>query len=304
MAAPNEPRAELDFASYVKRQKTRAPGAAGGTTERPVPYAFEGDVKVTRTLGRIKPVELAAAATVRMWKALKKNELLGSAIKVSERQFPRIHALGKQAAETLGIPVPQIYTAPNLASLNAHTFGTNDDSFIVIHSAMADWMSDEELAFVIGHECGHIQNNHVVFGTALYYLRTAAGLFLAWIAAPAIVALNAWSRNAELTCDRAGLMVVKDLKIATRVFLKFAIGSRTLFEQVNVDEYLEQLGEGRVGVGRFAEMLVTHPYVPKRIAAMRVFEKTRVYRKAIGVGDDGTTMDECDKQVAELVKVA
>lgn len=299
-----ESRVDLDFAGYVKRQKGLGPAAATASESRSIPYAFGDDVRVTRTLGRIKPVELATAATVRMWKSLKKNELLGVCIRVSERQFPRFHRLGKQASESLGIAMPQIYVQPSLASLNAHTYGTNDDAFIVVNSAMADYMTDEEILFVIGHECGHIQNNHVVYGTALHYLRTAAMLLLQWVAAPAVVALNSWSRYAEITCDRAGLLVVKDAKVATRVFLKLAVGSRSLFEEIDVDEYLEQLPDGREGAGRFAELLATHPYVPKRIAALRVFEKTEMFRKATGAGDGGLTIEECDRQVNDLIKIA
>ncbi|MCC7535064.1 MAG: M48 family metallopeptidase [Deltaproteobacteria bacterium] len=297
-----EPRVDLDFAAYVKRQKEHGPAPATATEARPIPYAFVDDVRVTRALGRVKPVELAAAATVRMWKSLKKNELLGMCIRVSERQFPRFYRLGKQASDVLGIAMPQIYVAPSLASLNAHTFGTNDDAFIVVNSAMADYMTDEEILFVIGHECGHIQNNHVVYGTALHYLRTAAMLLLQWVAAPAVVALNSWSRYAEITCDRAGLLVVKDSKIATRVFLKLAVGSRSLFDEIDVDEYLDQLGDAREGAGRFAELLATHPYVPKRIAALRVFEKTEMFQKAVG-RSGGLTMDECDREVDELIRI-
>lgn len=300
----SESRVDLDFSAYVKRQKDLGPAAATATPSRQVPYAFGDDVRVTRALGRVKPVELAAAATVRMWKSLKKNELLGMCIRVSERQFPRFHGLTKQASEALGIETPQVYVAPSLASLNAHTFGTNDDAFIVVNSAMADYMTDEEILFVIGHECGHIQNNHVVYGTALHYLRTAAMLLLQWVAAPAVVALNSWSRYAEITCDRAGLLVVKDAKIATRVFLKLAVGSRSLFEEMDVDAYLEQLPDAREGAGRFAELLATHPYVPKRIAALRVFEKTEMFRQAAGCGAGGLTIDECDREVNELIKIA
>ena len=54
--------------------------------------------------------------------------------------------------------------------LNAGTYGTNEESFIVVHSALVDAYTDEELRFVIGHECGHIHNSHVVYLTTLHFL--------------------------------------------------------------------------------------------------------------------------------------
>ena len=49
----------------------------------------------------------------------------------------------------------------------AHTFGTEDDAYIVLNGMLVDHLNENELMSVIGHECGHIQNNHVVFSTAL-----------------------------------------------------------------------------------------------------------------------------------------
>lgn len=43
--------------------------------------------------------------------------------------------------------------------------------------------------------------------------------------------------------------------------------------------------------------------MPKRVMAMREFAKTALYRKAAGLGDDGITMEECDKRVSEIIQV-
>ena len=98
--------------------------------------------------------------------------------------------------------------------LNAATYGTNDDAFVLVHSALVDHMSDAELLNVIGHECGHIHNNHVVYLTAMHYLTHLAGLFAKSLSMPAMLGLRAWSRRAEITCDRAGALCAKDVDVA------------------------------------------------------------------------------------------
>ncbi|PWA98774.1 peptidase family M48 family protein [Artemisia annua] len=49
-----------------------------------------------------------------------------------------------------------------------------------------------------------------------------------------------WLRAAELTCDRAALLVVQDPKVVISVLMKLAGGSPSLADQLNVDAFLEQ----------------------------------------------------------------
>ena len=288
---------DFDFQRYIERRRR-----ATGTGDSGEGYAFSGDLAVLRTMRKIKPVEIAVSSTVRLWKNVEKNNLLGGAVRVSDKQFPKIHALTQICATRLGIQMPTVYVLPALDQLNAMTFGTDDDAFILINSATIDHMSEDELLFIIGHECGHIQNNHVVYKTALYYLTRMAGAFVAWIVAPAVVALNGWSRRAEITCDRAGMLCAQSLDAGTRALVKFAVGSQKLYDQVNIEEYLSQLDGAREGIGRYSELLLTHPYVPKRVEALRLFAQCEVYLRAIGEGG-GLPKSEVDRRVADLVAV-
>ncbi len=289
--------ATYDFAAYVADKK-KADQAVD-----PHGYAYSGDLRVLETMKALGPIELAVASVVRLWKSLMKNELLGSAVKVTPAQFPRIDAIGRDCAKMLGIDPPQIYVVQSLGSLNAMTYGTNEDAYVLLHSAVVDHMDDVELRFIVGHECGHIQNNHVVYSTALHYLTNVAGVLVRGIGTPAILALKAWSRRAELTCDRAGLLCCRDLGAATRALVKFAVGSQKLYEQVDVEEYLKQLAEGKDGVGKFAELFRTHPYLPKRVQALRWFGDSEPYRRLAGMGEGGTSKEDLDAKVGELVSV-
>ncbi len=291
---------ELDFKAYVQAKKARRATEKDGRDDAHA-YAYVSDRNTRVAFDTIKPVELAVGHAVRLMRGIGKNELLGTSVKVGPDQFPRVRNLGLRCAETLGITEPTIYIRNN-PTLNAMTYGTNDDAFIVIHSALVDHFSDEELLSVIGHECGHIHNDHVVYLTALHYLRTIASVFSRWIVAPAMLALSGWSRRAEVTCDRAGLLCSQDLEVSTRALAKLALGSNKLYEELNLEACLDQYDEGQDGIGRFTEMTANHPWLPKRVRALRQFAESQLYRKHIG-DDGGLTMDDVDERVHALIKV-
>jgi Zn-dependent protease with chaperone function len=311
-----QPQIDLSFSRYVAARK----GEASTRSREGAAYAYGGDIKVRAALDRIKPVTLAVEATVRLWQSVEKSRMLGTAVKVTDKQFPRVYALAVRCADVLRIAQPTIYVSPNIGSLNAHTFGTADDPYIVINAALIDHLSEQELLDVIGHECGHIQNNHVVYMTTLHFLKHAANLFLRWSVKPAVLALNAWARRAEITCDRAALICTRDLDVSIACLVKLALGSRKLYSDINVEEYLRQLEETSRSVGRFDELMHTHPYLPKRVAALRLFAETAYYKSVVatpgnggkaarggGVGaagePPGLSKEECDARVAEILAV-
>ena len=289
----------LDFDGYVARKKGERAGGGVETTGHEYTYTFDRQSRVA--FENTKPVAMAVEASVRLFKTVGTHQLLGSAVKVSERQFPRIDALVRQCSDTLQIAKPTVYIM-NDPRPNAATYGTNDDSFIMVHSALVDHYSDEELMTVIGHECGHIHNSHVVYLTALHYLTRMAGVFVRWAVEPALIALRAWSRRAEITCDRAGMLCGKDAATAQKALTKLALGSQKLYDEFNIDAFLEQYDEGKDGIGKYMEVFATHPWLPKRVLAMRVFAESELYRKAASVGTGGLTMPEVDDRVRALLK--
>jgi Zn-dependent protease with chaperone function len=289
----------LDFESFVARKRAGRAGARTETSERDYTYTFDRQSRIA--FENTRPVALAVEAAVRLFKQMGQHQLLGHAVKVSDRQFPRIHGITKTACDALQITTPQVFVV-NSPVFNAGTLGTNEESFIIVHSSLVDQYSDDELLTVIGHECGHIHNSHVAYLTALHYLTYMAGMFLPWILQPALVALRTWSRRAEITCDRAGMLVARNQQAAERAITKLAVGSRKLYEEFNLEAFLEQHEEASQGIGKYMEVFATHPWLPKRVLAMRVFGESQLYHKAIGRPADGLTMSEVDSRVAALLK--
>jgi Zn-dependent protease with chaperone function len=295
---------QLDFRRFIETRQGPLPGTQDQPAEedRAHAYAYASDRATRMAFAKLKPVELAVTQAVRLFKAVGKNQLLGNAVRVGPNQFPRIHKLALQCADTLGITPPTVYIT-NSPIMNAMTFGTNDDSFIIVHSGLVDYFTDEELLSVIGHEAGHIHNSHVVYLTALHYLRHMASIFLKWIVVPAELALAGWLRRAEITCDRAGLLCCKDVEVSRRALAKLALGSRKLGDEFNVDAFAEQYEDAKDGVGRYAEMTASHPWISKRLKALKVFGESELYRRNCGLGEGGLTMEEVDTKVHDVIKV-
>lgn len=287
----------LDFRAYVDAKEAQT--NQDNTVERA--YAYVSDRNTRATFDKVKPVELAVSSAVRLMRQIGRSELLGTAVKVGPRQFPRVHEIATHCADTLGIAPPALYIRNN-PTINAMTYGTNDDAFVLIHSALVDHFSDEELLTVIGHECGHIHNDHVVYLTAMHYLKTMAGAVVRWAVAPAMLALSGWSRRAEITCDRAGLLCSRDVEVSTRALAKLALGSTKLYDEFNLDAYIDQYEEGLEGIGRIKEIMASHPWLPKRVKALRVFAGSQLYRHHIGESG-GADMETVDADVHAIIKV-
>jgi Zn-dependent protease with chaperone function len=49
-----------------------------------------------------------------------------------------------------------------------------------------------------------------------------------------------WLRSAELTCDRAALVVAQDHKVVISTLMKLAGGSPSLSQRLNVDAFIKQ----------------------------------------------------------------
>jgi Zn-dependent protease with chaperone function len=157
-------------------------------------------------------------------------QFLGSAIRVDERQFPRIHRLYTEAGTTLDVrELPELFVINN-PLWNAVTIGM-DKPFIVLNSALLQGLDDEETRFVLGHELGHAQSGHALYQSLLLWLMRLSGA-LNWMPIGAlglraiIAALHEWSRKAELSGDRAGLLAVQDPAVALRVQMKLASGGQ------------------------------------------------------------------------------
>lgn len=239
--------------------------------------------------------------------------VLGSAVRADERQFARVHRLLVDVATTLDVPdLPEIYVA-NDPTTNAVTIGM-DKPFIVLNSGLVELLDDDELAFVIAHELGHVMSGHAVYQTLLQRLLQ---LSLGLAAVPLgglgirviIAALLEWSRKAELSADRAGLLGVQDPAVALRVHMQLASGGHV--GDLDPTSFLAQ-GAEYVGAGDLRDSVLkllllesrTHPFAVVRAAELRGWVDSGEYTRVLGgayplrTEDDSATVSEAAKEAA------
>ncbi|HSD90344.1 MAG TPA: M48 family metallopeptidase, partial [Kofleriaceae bacterium] len=195
-----------------------------------------------------------------------------------------------------------IFAAPS-SSIKVKVLGTDDAPHLIVNLDLAEKLDDTELIAAIAHELAHIQNGQLLYATALHYLNTSAAFFVRWVVQPAIMTLQAWSRRAEVTCDRAALLAVRDVDKTLQAMVRMELGLDK-GSAFNAEEYLRALPDVKKGVGRFAEFFRSHPYVPKRVQALRLFAESALYAHVTGQDPTGKpTLTEIDKKVTDLISV-
>jgi Zn-dependent protease with chaperone function len=289
---------DFDFAKWLAQRR----GNQEQSAREGAAYAFVGERKFRRTLNLARPVTMALEATTRLWRDVARTELLGTAVKVSNEQYPRVWRAAKTAGAALRVQVPVVFAAPT-SSIKVKVLGTEDSPHLIVNLDLAEKLDETELVAAIGHELGHVQNGHILYATALHYLTSSAAFFVRWVVQPAIMTLQAWSRRAEVTCDRAALLAVRDLDktLHTIVKLELGIDKGSAF---NAEEYLKTVPDVKKGIGRYAELFRSHPYVPKRVQALRLFADSALYAAVTGKDPTGKpSLPDIDKQVGDLISV-
>ena len=81
---------------------------------------------------------------------------MSSGVRVGPTQLPKIHAALQEAKTVLGLGIPvDLYVKQNPVP-NAYTMAMQGKKpFIVVHSALVELLTAEELQAVIAHELGH-----------------------------------------------------------------------------------------------------------------------------------------------------
>jgi len=241
-------------------------------------YEYPGDRRALAVFRAIPGAGLLSKMFLNVLLKFDQADLLGSAIKVSEKQFPDLHRLVHESSEVLGIIPPAVYLKES-PDLNAETFGTDEKNvYVAVTRGLVSTARSRELAFVIGHEMGHIKSQHVLYHTTAQWLAKAGKGITGLLSMPARIALLAWHRRSEITADRAGLICCQDLASAQRALALIMLGSRELADRIDIAE-LE--GQSSKDFGRWSEVLQGHPYLPKRLKAVRLFSNSHVYLQRV-----------------------
>ncbi len=218
---------------------------------------------------KIGESEVALFIVVAMiYVTLARGRLIGSSVMIHEAQYPRVFAIVKRACAALEIPMPLIFVREDY-NVPVAALGFGEPYALVLSSHWIEHFQDDELAFIVGRQLGHIAAGHTRY-LSLLSVNGNENPVIALI-------FGAWLRTCEFTCDKVGLLVCGSLDAAARAI---AVSSFHHFgRQVNVQQFAEQGREiARDSVLKWGEWLGGEPYATRRIAHMDAFGRTQQFQ--------------------------
>ncbi len=216
----------------------------------------------------IGPAQVALFIVLAMlYVTLARGRLIGSSVLIHEAQNPRVFAIVKRACAALEIPMPLVFVREDYR-IPAVALGFGDPYSLVLSSNYIEHFEDDELAFIIGRQLGHIAAGHTRY-ISLLSVNGNENFIVALIFGP-------WLRVCELTSDKVGLLVCGSLDAAARAI---AVSMFHHFgRKVNVEQFAEQGREiANDSILRWGEWLGGEPYATRRIAELKTFMLTQQF---------------------------
>jgi Zn-dependent protease with chaperone function len=264
----------------------------------PMAFQHPADVQAVANLQRI-PLLAPVLKTISGSIFEKQLRLLSisSAIRLGPKQGRSVYQKFEKAATILDLPeLPEIYVSSHYM-INAVAFGL-DKYQIVLFGGLIDLLTEAELQAVIGHELGHVKCQHMLYKTIVYILRffgaqalynllPAGTATLATI--PLQLAILEWERKAELSCDRAALLVAQEPDVVASALAKLAGGAQKILPEINLDEILHQAQEYNESSEGVVEQLFkvslllqqTHPFPIVRANEIIAWSKSEQYQQIL-----------------------
>src|SRR5438128_4932803 len=84
---------------------------------------------------------------------------------VTREQLPRVYEVVERMTQRIGLPMPKIYVIPT-DSPNAFATGRNPaHASVAVTEGILNLLNDEELAGVLAHELGHVNNRDILISS-------------------------------------------------------------------------------------------------------------------------------------------
>lgn len=227
-----------------------------------------------------------------------RRRLLSTSVRLSRKMAPDIYKLSDECVERLSMEIPlelYVYSSPQF---NAMCFKPEEGRlFVMFSSALLEGFSPKELQFVMGHEFGHyIYDHHAIPIGYLVKGQKRPDPKLA-------LRLFAWSRNAEISADRAGAYCSQDFPSVASALFKLASGLTQSVVQFDLDEFLNQVDDMQAvdaepGQGApEGDWFSTHPFSPLRVKALQLFFDSSLMKSK------GSSTDELDVGVQRVMSL-
>lgn len=237
------------------------------------------------------------------------KDQLNEFLRVGPNQMPGLKAILDGVLQRLGMGSVELLIDPSVET-SAYTYGI-DRPVIVMTRGLLDSMTDDEIAYVIGHELGHHLLGSIRYSRAanwvasgyyetmhdrkaqqqLYFILGGNQAFDSMKIDPEFYDLRVkrggelttavlkWKPFSEFSCDRVGAIAVGDAEAAVRATFKLVIGAgkelQSRFGAVHdVDAFLAQHDDSlqlATEETKKYDAVRSHPFLAVRMRALRAF---------------------------------
>jgi Zn-dependent protease with chaperone function len=171
---------------------------------------------------------------------------MGNSIQVGPRQYATIYRIFRECVRDLDVyPEPSLFVSQN-PFVNSYSLG-KDQPYIVLNAGALDLLNEAQLRAVIAHELGHIKCGHtILIQMAMWTMSVVSALSemtfgLGGIVSSGLIyAFFEWRRKAELSSDRAALLVTDDLDTVLQAMMQVSGGSRAFAHELSLAEFCKQ----------------------------------------------------------------
>jgi len=224
--------------------------------------------------------------------------LMGNTIEVGPRQYSTIYQIFRECVRDLDIyPEPKLFVEQNPVA-NSYALG-QEHPYIVINTGILDLLNESEIRSVLAHELGHIKCGHTILIQMAMWAMNAASIVgeLTFgignlVSSGLIYAFFEWRRKAELSADRAALLVTDDLNTVMSSMMKISGGSSKYANECSLQEFIRQSEnyqaldeDGLNQVYKFLMyngaqgIMLSHPFAVERIHFLREWAVSQEYRE-------------------------
>ena len=230
-----------------------------------------------------------------------RRRLLATALRITDRIIPSLMdrmELIMKITHLEGIRVETyIHNSPHYSA--ACMCFEDGDVFLMISSGLYTKLTEQELLFVVGHEFGHVAyGHHLLPARAILAQKGACD-------AERALKLMAWSRRAEISADRVGLLCCQDLDVAATALIKLSSGLSEQLVDFDLQGYVSQvtdLEEVSRTVRVVEDFYSTHPFNPIRIVALNRFWQSQTMCDLLGHGPAQQSDQDADARIHELLQ--
>ena len=222
--------------------------------------------------------------------------LKGNSIQAGPRQYASIYGMFRECVRDLDIyPEPTLFVSQN-PQVNSYAMG-QEHPYIVINTGLLDLLNDDEIKTVLAHELGHIKCGHTILIQMGMWVMSAASAIGEMtfglgniVSNGLIVAFYEWRRKAELSSDRAALLVMENPRTVMTTMMKIAGGSKRFADECSLEEFIKQSASYRNldedGLNQIYKALMyvgvngmlSHPFPVERIHYLQEWTASSEYR--------------------------